>query len=270
MRQVLRVLTVVVIAGLFFQFGCKDSGTGPTTAQREFLGFEDKFALRLVLAEPFLYVCAGSDGVWRRNIRQGGLEWQYLGLRDTLIGKYTNVGALDMDILGEDILVAYNGSAPHVNPESTVAVWRSTNGGQSWFRSDGGIVETIPDPRNEHNVINSLQRSPHNPDVVLAVIGPAKYCSTRHGYTWILVAGRRDVAANMDFVRWNHYRRGQVWFYGETSVFAPYMFRSTDYGETFGGSVDFKALGFPSMVLSMILPLTLVIQTSSMLQQAMV
>lgn len=228
---------------IFLQFGC-DSGTGPSVGQWEFLGFQDKFALRMVLAEPYLYVGAGSDGVWRRNIRQSTQQWEYLGLRDTTLGRYTNVGALDIDVLGEDILVAYNGSARHVAAESTISVWRSTNGGASWFRSDAGIPESIYP--YEPNTLSSLQRSPHEPNIVLAKVGPAIYRSTNSGYTWLLVDGRRGAAPMMDHIRWNPTKPGEAWFFGETSVFAPYMFRTTDYGETFGGSVNFNALGFPA------------------------
>lgn len=224
---------------------CKYSGTGPTIDNWEFLGFDDKFALRLVLSEPYLYVCAGSDGVWRKNIRQSGIEWECIGLRDTTLGRYTNVGAVDMDVLGEDVLVASNGSIQHVPPESTVSIWRTTNGGTNWFRSDSGIPETITNPY-ECNVINSLQLSPHRIGFGLAVIGPAIYQSTNNAQSWQLIQGRRDVAANSDMVRWNPFRVGEAWFFGETSVFAPYLRAALDYGITKKISVNFNSLGFPS------------------------
>jgi photosystem II stability/assembly factor-like uncharacterized protein len=244
MIQVSRVMMHAVVAVVVLQMNCKESVVAPLKGIVEFLGFQDKFALRMVLSEPYLYVCAGSDGVWRRDIRRMN-QWQYLGLRDTSLGKYTNVGALDMDVFGEDILVAYNGSASHVPAESTVAVWRSTNSGITWSRSDRGIPESITYPF-EPNTLSSLQRSPHNTQIVLGKVGAAIYRSSDSGHTWMLVDGRRGAAVNLDYVRWNPFRSGEVWFYGETSVFAPYMFRLTDYGETFGGSVNFNALGFPS------------------------
>jgi photosystem II stability/assembly factor-like uncharacterized protein len=236
-------MILAAVAVVMLQVSCT-SVVEPGNRDWEFLGFEDKFALRLVLGEPYLYVCAGSDGVWRRDVRRLG-DWQYLGLRDTSLGKRTHVGSVDIDVLSEDILVAYRRSAPGIHPESTVAIWRSIDGGRSWFRSDSGIPETITDPY-EYNTMSSLQRSPNNPDIIIGVIGPAVYRSTNGGNFWRLIKGRRGAAANMDYVRWNPYRRGQVWFFGETSVFAPYMFHSNDYGETFEGSVNFNALGFPS------------------------
>jgi photosystem II stability/assembly factor-like uncharacterized protein len=165
-----------------------------------------------------------------------------MGLRDSLLGRYANVGTLDIDVLDEDVLAAYNGSAPHVPPESTVSIWRSTNGGGSWFRSDSGIPESITDP-NEYNAMNSVQRSPHRSDTVLAVYGPARYRSVNNGSTWSFV-GTRGVTVNQDKVRWNPYRLGEAWLYGVTSVFAPYLHCTRDFGETIQCVVSFVGLGF--------------------------
>ena len=137
MRQVLRVLTVVATAGLFIQFGCKDSGTRSENGQWESLGFEDKLALRLVLAEPYLYVCAGSDGLWRRNVRQSGANWENLGLADTSLGKYINRGVRDVLIHRDNpdwILVAYQ---PHQATDH--GVYRSLDGATSWAPADSGM-----------------------------------------------------------------------------------------------------------------------------------
>lgn len=223
--------------------GCEHSITYPQISKIEFLGFEDKLALRLVLAEPHLYVCAGSDGLWRRNIRQM-TAWEYMGLADTSLGKYANVGVLDMEVVGQDLLVAYNGAAQHVDARNTVGIWRKTNGGQNWFRSDSGIQESIVDPF-EYNIINSLQKSPHRSEVVIAVYGSATYVSMDHGYHWRF-HGARGVAVNTDYVRWHPYQPGEVWILGETSVFAPYLRSRKDYGLTPKVGVNFKALGFPN------------------------
>lgn len=228
-------------AVVVLQMSCT-SVVGPGSQWEKF-GFEDKFALRMVLAEPYLYVCAGSDGVWKRDVRSLG-NWQYLGLSDTSLGKRTHLGAVDIDVLGQDILVAYRGSAPGIHPDSMVAIWRSVDGGRHWFRSDSGIPESRK-YEFEPNVVSSLQRSPHRPEIAIAVYGPAYYRSTDNGYRWSF-SGVRGVAVNQDYVRWHPFQPGEVWFFGETSVFAPYMFRSDDYGESFGGSVNFRALGFPS------------------------
>lgn len=236
--------TVLAVSLLSIQFGCKDSGTEPIAAQLEFLGFEDKFALRMVLSEPYLYVCAGSDGVWKMNIRQTDSDWKYLGLRDTSLGKYGNVGALDIDVLGEDILVAYNGSAPHIPADSTISVWRSTNGGQSWDRSDRGIPESIPDPY-EQNTLTSLQRSPHQPNIVMGLIDPTTYRSLDGGNSWAMNSGVRGVFSGDGDVRWHPFKAGEVWFFGSAALFYPYCFGMQNYGIVAKASVNFDSLGFP-------------------------
>lgn len=245
---------IAIFAATVFvmQFACKRvtdplTTTGkcnPTTATPEILGFEDKFALRMVLAEPYLYVCAGSDGVWKRDIRSMS-EWQYLGLRDTSLGKYGNVGALDIDVLDNDILVAYNGAAPHVLADSTISVWRSTNGGENWIRSDNGIPESIIDPF-EPNVLTSLQRSPHQPNIVIGCIESTSYRSTNSGSYWTLLTGVRGVVLNNGYVRWHPFSPGEVWFFGEAGLFYPYCFSLQNYGIDSKTRINFDSLGFPS------------------------
>jgi hypothetical protein len=239
-----KYLALFSIMAFIMQFACKDNVTEPINTTLEFVGFEDKFALRMVLDEPNLYVCAGSDGVWRRDIRSMS-EWQYLGLRDTSLGKYGNVGALDIDVSGDDILVAYNGSTPHVNFNNTIAVWRSTNGGMDWFRSDSGIPETI-DSLLEQNIFTSLQRSPHQPNIVIGCIESTSYRSTNGGSYWTLLAGRRGVILNEGYVRWHPFRPGEVWFFGEASLFYPYCYSLQNYGADPKTGVNFDSLGFPS------------------------
>lgn len=165
-------------------------------------------------------------------------------MADASLGKNVNVGVLDMDVVGQDLLVAYNGAAQHVEARNTVGIWRKTNGGQNWFRSDSGIPESIVDPF-ENNVINSLQKSPHRSEVVVAVYGSATYVSMDYGYHWQF-QGARGVAVNTDYMRWHPYEPGEVWIFGETSVFAPYLRSRKDYGLTPKVGVNFKALGFPS------------------------
>ncbi|MFZ0390174.1 MAG: hypothetical protein WAN36_06915 [Calditrichia bacterium] len=245
-------LTLFTATIVIIQFGC-DRVFDPLTANTEcnfenatieFLGFDDKLALRMALEEPYLYVCAGSDGVWKRDISNMG-DWQFLGLQDSSLGKYTNVGAIDIDVLNSDILVAYNGAAPHVAPESTVSVWRSTNGGMDWFRSDSGIPESIEDPF-EYNILTSLQRSPHQPNIIIGCIESIVYRSTNNGSYWTLLTGVRGVVLNRGYVRWHPFRSGEVWFFGTAGLFYPYCFSLRSYGRVPKTRINFDSLGFPS------------------------
>jgi hypothetical protein len=209
------------------------------------LDFEDKFAIRMAVEGNYLYVCAASNGLWRKNITKT-CGWEYLGLADTSLGRYTNVGVLDVDVKGDEILVAYNGGAPHILPESTIGIWRSTNSGKNWFRSDSGIPETI-DFGLECNIITGIQRSPHKQEIILADAGfAATYRSTSNGYSWLLLRGRRGVLLYTGGLAWHPYKKGEVWFFGGTSTFAPYLCVINDFGENFKSCVDFIKLGYPS------------------------
>lgn len=209
------------------------------------LGFEDKFAIRMVVEDTYLYVCAASNGLWRRNITEMD-DWEYLGLADTSLGRYDNVGVLDVDVKGDDILVAYNGCGRHVPTDSTVGIWRSINGGREWFRSDSGIPETI-DFRLECNIITSIQRSPHKEEILLADIGfAATYRSISNGSSWSLLRGRRGIIYNIGKLVWHPHKFGEVWFFGETGLFAPYLCVSNNFGKEINSCVNFINLGYPS------------------------
>ncbi len=225
MRQVLRVLTVVATAGLFFQFGCKDSGTGSGNGQWESLGFEDKLALRLVLAEPYLYVCGGSDGLWRENIRQPGSQWQYLGLADTSLGRYFNRGVQHVLIqpLNPDwILVAFQ-----PDQATDYGVYRSFDAGNSWAPADSGLEFFVNSSRYLNRIQRFLQRLP---SVIGA--GPRVWRSTDWGSSWHGGISHSDIAGNV-YVFVSHPRQhGMLWLGGENFFFGPLLSFSSDAGNT--------------------------------------
>lgn len=208
-----------------------------------FLDFRGKYALDLEYEEPFLYVCAGPKGVWKKNISANS-DWQYLGLEDTSFGNNPNRGALNIDVNENHILVAYSGPTDTCRPDQCVGIWGSSNGGANWFRSDGGIPESIVDTF-EYNVIHDLERSPYNTDKLFAKYGPAWYVSINNGDYWNLY-GLRGFGANEDNVRWNPFKENELWIFGETVTFAPYLALSITGGETFEFGVDFNDLGFPN------------------------
>jgi hypothetical protein len=188
-------------------------------------------------------VCAGPKGVWEKNI-SANTDWQYLGLEDTSFGNNPNRGALNIDVNDNHILIAYSGPNDTCRPDQCVGIWGSTDCGLNWFRSDNGIPESIVDTF-EYNVIHDLERSPFNPNNVFALYGPAAYTSANNGVSWNLI-GIRGAGANEDNVRWNPFEQNELWVFGETSTFAPYLAKSITGGETFEIGVDFNELGFPN------------------------
>lgn len=225
--------------------GCEDLGEGDSATTITSLGFRQNLPVRIVLTDQYIYVAAAARGVWRRNLNEAS-AWEYLGLADDRLGNYSNKGAVDLDVHGSDILVAYDAGAPSIDPDSTIAVWRSLDAGNHWVRSDSGIPESRLYPE-EYNTISSLQRSPDRPDLVFAVCGNAVYESDDAGRRWNQIRGRRSGGGGLqDYVRWNRYRPGEVWHFGSRETFAPYMYVMSDYGVIRKATVDFDKLGFPS------------------------
>jgi hypothetical protein len=61
-----------------------------------------------------------------------------------------------------------------------------------------------------------------------------------------MIFGIRGVIPGFGYVRWHQYRHGEVWFFGESALFAPYCFARSDFGATPKVSVNFNSLGYPS------------------------
>lgn len=202
------------------------------------LDFEDKFALKVILAESNLYVCAGANGLWKRNVYQSTGNWEYLGLSDTTLGNSFHVGVQDVNIVGSDILVAYR---PHVQPWSSVGIWRSLGGGQNWFRSDSGI----PDSTWPYSSFKNARRSPNNENIALTYTAGALFQSQDGGSNWILIDGRRGAISNLDLLKWHPTDPGVVQIFGESSTFSPYLARFGEYGMIHIGYVNFAQIGVP-------------------------
>lgn len=222
MRQLLPLFKAVVVVRLLLQFGCKDSGTGPSAGEWEFLGFEDKFALRLVLAEPYLYVCAGSNGLWRKNIRQPSAEGEFLGLADTSLGRFFNRGVQDIVVYPQWLIVAYrpDQGTDHV-------LFRTFNGGKNWTPADSGLEYYYGNVRYFH-VVNRLASLG---DKILAV-GDEVYSSTNFGEDWTKVERASPIAHETYVIKFHPRQKERVWLGGENLYFSPVLSFSTDRGDT--------------------------------------
>ncbi|OQY25938.1 MAG: hypothetical protein B6244_14555 [Candidatus Cloacimonetes bacterium 4572_55] len=214
-----------------------------TVVEQQQIGFEDKLAVAMDLEDPYLYVAAGSAGIWRRDIRSL-TDWEYLGLADSILGHYLKVGATDLDVFGQDILVAFVKNNLGVDPDSTIGIWRSTTAGSNWFRSDSGIPETIEDG---FSIIEGIGRSPHNPAIVFSCLEGNIYKSTNGGNNWSMIRGEQGILLGQGYLEWHPYREGEAWFFGDDALFAAYLFSRRNYGDQHGGSVPwFEDIGFPS------------------------
>ena len=211
-------LVLMALAGLF---ACdKHTPSKPSVAAWYSLGFEDKIAVRMVCAGDSLYVCTGLDGLWRLNLARDNPQWESLGLIDSTSGDWW-FGVQDVDVKNEDILVACMSRIANSDP----GVWRSTDAGRSWARSDSGI----PGPEYPVSYAYSVGRSPHDPNIGLAINGSV-FRTTDRGRTWELQGERRGDISNAIYMYWNPSVSGEVWIYGQNCYWEPILAKSIDWG----------------------------------------
>lgn len=193
-----------------------------------FLGFDGKLPARLRIFHSQLYACAGSDGLWRTDTRTQDIVWEYLGMADTSLGHHRNRGVTDV-LINKDspqtMLVAFQ-------PEKAAdhGVFRSDDGGATWFPSDSGLKSEIPPP--------FAQTVYEHPNVFLDTEYDLFGARTNivhtenFGELWRVITPIHGTATWAYALR-NHDKEPQImWLGGVSAVFSPILVLSVDGGET--------------------------------------
>ena len=159
---------------------------------------------------------ATQNGMLRQSINSSDTTWMVAGLK--------GLNITDFAILPEDRLVA-SVVLNQNNPSNTLYV--SHDGGDNWlpltddFGGDLGAV-----------TCQALDYNPDNPSVLY---GRGNYNiakSTDGGETWSSVFGAWDaIGYQADLIQVYDSNPDIVWAGGETSIFSPYMVKSTDGGQ---------------------------------------
>lgn len=246
------IFTVAICSISMLIPGCKDSVNEPEidptesdTCQWEYLGFESKYANRLVLAEPYLYVCACVNGLWRKDIREVNSEWQYLGLADTTL-EFSNAGVLDVLIHPENpdwLLVAYH----PVNAEEH-HVYRSTDSGKNWAPADSGLEVYY---NGELIAISRIERFLFYPNYILGA-GHGIFVTYNFGEVWNKVSTPEGVGAHFVSLERHRLVQNVVWFGGVGLLDVPVLASSSDGGLTWRG-YDLYGVSFINGVFSIAL-----------------
>lgn len=186
------------------------------------LGFHDKLAKRLTFAEPYLYVCAGRDGLWRKNIRQESSNWEYLGLADTLL-PHSDYGVQDVVIDLEDsdkLLVAYD---PGNYQEHVVN--RTFNGGISWAPADSGLEWYD----NGNRYYCSIYRFLQYPEKIIGA-GEAIFTTHNFGDNW----QNLSYVGGLSIFAFEHHPINDniIWLSLETNFWWRGIHRSNNFGST--------------------------------------
>jgi photosystem II stability/assembly factor-like uncharacterized protein len=188
------------------------------------LGSTGSPPLNLTLDGSELYVSAGAGGLFRLDVSAPGHDFERLGLANNAFGPYHGVS--DVSVGG--VILAATTAQIDQGDGTAAGLFRSADGGKTWTRSDAGMYG----PDFTASPTYRLARSPHDPDIVIAGRGAA-FRSGNGGQTWTLAyPDRLDVQALFFGVTWHPTRPDEVWAFGETNRFQPYLLRSTDGGGT--------------------------------------
>lgn len=216
--QLFLTLTLVLL------FGCKHTifeakEAGPSWQS---MGFKDKFASRLVISEPYLYACAGPEGLWRLNLQKSDSDWVYVGLADSSLGRENSVGV-------EDVIISKNNSSwllAIALPRECCGpgVFKSVDNGSSWAPAVEGLI------------VSGIQRNPHRllkyPNFVLAAGGGVVFKTDDFGGRWRKISGDRYGLLEINVFTLNTRFNNVAWLGGETGFFDYYLAKSSDSGNT--------------------------------------
>ena len=228
------LLTLLVLCALFFCLSCDKKPSkydGNENEEYEWynLGFEDKFALRLRLYEPYLYVCAGSDGLWRKDIEANYSDWEYLGLADTSLG-ILNYGVMDVLVNSNnsDVMLAAT------NPEDGRAhgIFKTEDGGNTWAASDSGLGFHFPPPWDAETYYEHPAIFLQTPSDLFAA-GTKIFHTNNFGEMWekITAIGPPPAVLTRDF-KCHSENTNVLWLGGESVYFSPILNFSMDGGAT--------------------------------------
>ena len=189
------------------------------------LGTPEGPVLNLTLASPSeLYVAAGAAGLFHLDVSEPGRAFEPLGLANDVAEP--SVGVEDVDVRGDVLLAVSTASLDLGEGPIPAGVFRSEDRGRTWARSDAGMAG----PAFPASPAFRVARSPADPDVVVTGHGPA-FRSADGGRTWELAYPDQLGTTSLFFgVVWHPTRPDEVWAFGETNRFQPYLLRSTDGG----------------------------------------
>jgi hypothetical protein len=188
------------------------------------LGFDDKYAVRLKLYDPYLYVCAGIYGLWRHDIRNAGFDLEYIGMADTNMSPYTDRGVQEVLVFSQNknwILVYFQpiDATDH-------AIFRSIDGGDNWSPADSGMTWSY----RGYEYPGRLHRFLEYPDRIIGA-GHGVWYTFNFGEFWQHDESQFGAALVYSFQR-HPISKNTIWLGGEGLAFDPMLGFSTNVGYT--------------------------------------
>lgn len=234
MKYYLLIIKFLFILIITWSIACKKNSTSTKNQIWKAIGFEDKLAIRLVLSEPYLYICAGSNGLWRLNIRDSG-NYQCLGLIDTSLGNYYNRGVQDVLIHPDNpdwLLVSF---LPDKGKDH--GVFSSIDVGNTWTAADSGLQVNYGGELGYKRIYRFLF---YNEYIIGA--GEGIYFTNNFAKNWVQQNTPPGVSGQV--LERHNSDKSIIWLGGESLVFSPLLSYSTDSASTWIG-IGLSSYGVP-------------------------
>lgn len=226
------ILTLFLVQCSLFD----SSETGDKESRWESLFFPEQTGYSLFLDGKDLYVAAGFDGLWVIDVSVDNTEWEYIGHRVTEGERHFESGVQAIDVHKGKITIGY--ADPPVQEDGhKIGLWCSEDRGETWSPCDDGARQLLGG--EPWSSARSIIRSPHTDNHMLIGDGSI-FRSTNKGTQW----GRTYPEPEYPYrytslyfgLAWHPMRANEVWAYGETGRFQPWLMRSNDGGVTWDES----------------------------------
>ncbi len=172
----------------------------------------------------FFYAATTEDGVWRHAPAQSDTTWESVGL----LGK--EISALDIHVWGAGPAIFHApiaGVAPQLNSGDSTLVYRYENG--QWQAADSGMARS---EIYHIRALMSFESGGHLPPASTFAGGSGLiYRSNTSSRLWEQAYNSGIGATNAIAVNRANLS-GEVWAGGETAIFAPWIAKSKDEGQT--------------------------------------
>jgi photosystem II stability/assembly factor-like uncharacterized protein len=226
------ILLVLALSLLVISMGCGRDEGSPTTGPADLnlepgwvdLGLHGHHVVSIELDWPYLYAAAASAGLLRLQVDDPSAEWTVIGLDATrVMSEYRGV---------YDVLVLDNGdilAGLDTGIRYAAGLYRSSDGGQSWARSDTGIAD---EGMEYASTVRSLTPGPAGTGLVFAA-GYGLYRSDDRGKTWSLLWGDPEGGGSTFHEILCHSGENvALWAGGHTPMWFPVLLASVDSGQT--------------------------------------
>jgi len=225
MKRSISLMTLLIVTMITGQAASQVPG------KLEAIGLQGKRVTALGVAQhfsppnSFLYAATEGEGVYRRSLDPIDSTWSDLGLK----GK--KLSALDIQIWGAGPAIFHApivGASPDRSAGDSTLIYRYENA--KWIPADSGIARREVD---RIKTLASFESAGHAPPGEAFAGGSGLiYRSTtfsrrwRKGYSIGIGATNAMATSRMAFIS------GEVWAGGENGIFAPWIAKSKDDGQT--------------------------------------